>query len=167
VVWVRHDPTGKADTYFGAKTDAVGAMQQLLKDHLPLGYILENAPMQFNQRHPRVSLVHFPRICKELGTPVLLDAARVGSRAHRLRNYWTNLADANALQVVIDSVQRPPGLLAADILEEGVTIPRVAPHDDFFPLATHAIKRVNLSLLSPHSLLTSFPMPTNQGPLAQ
>jgi transposase InsO family protein len=126
------DPTGKADTYFAAKR-VIGSMQQLLKNHLPLGYILENAPMQFNQRHLHISQVQFPRICRELGTPVVLDAARVGSRAHRLRNYWTNLADANALQTVIDGVKRPDDILASDILEEGVTIPRLAPRDDLYP----------------------------------
>ena len=70
-----------------------------------------------------------------LGHHVLLDAARVGSYAHRLRSYWSNLADPIALQQVLDSYERDPSLRLQDVLEPGrspqlCTAPRKSPWYD-------------------------------------
>jgi hypothetical protein len=51
-----------------------------------------------------------------MGFPVLLDAARFGSYAHRLRNFWQNLLPANTLRAVCGCALRPEGLQVYDIL---------------------------------------------------
>jgi hypothetical protein len=56
-----------------------------------------------------------------IGTPVVTDAARYGSYAHRVRAFWTNLATPSHLQLVLDAHQRPPGRLVDDVLDEGRT----------------------------------------------
>ncbi len=56
----------------------------------PPAYMLENTAFQYHH-NPDVCILDFATVCNELGTPVEIDAARFGSRAHRLRNFWTNL----------------------------------------------------------------------------
>jgi hypothetical protein len=46
-------------------------------------------------------------------------AAQVGSDAHRVRNYWTNLRPASTLQHVITSTHRCASLSVLDIMEPG------------------------------------------------
>jgi site-specific DNA-cytosine methylase len=96
----------------------VGALQQL-QPHKRPAYVLENAPMQFNFAHKHIRDRDFPIICATIGTPVLLDAARFGSFAHRVRNYWTNLADAALLQQLVEAAIRPAGLVVQIVLDEG------------------------------------------------
>jgi hypothetical protein len=73
------------------------------------------------------------RIHNILGVPVLIDAAAVGSRAHRSRLWWTNLAPAKLLQSAVGRIKRPE-VYVSDILD-----PHRAPwriyHDDQAPLA--------------------------------
>ena len=52
-----------------------------------------------------------------LGKHVILDAARVGSYAHRMRSYWTNIADPVGLQHVLDTYERDPSLSLRDVLD--------------------------------------------------
>jgi RNase H-like domain found in reverse transcriptase/Reverse transcriptase (RNA-dependent DNA polymerase)/Integrase zinc binding domain/PHD-finger/Integrase core domain/C-5 cytosine-specific DNA methylase len=98
----------------------IGALQQLQTTRLP-GYLIENTAMQYNFNSKHIREITYPRICAAIGDPVCIDAARFGSRAHRLRNWWTNLADAQQLQYVCDQVVRPAGLFVNDILDPGRT----------------------------------------------
>ena len=94
-------------------------MMQELFASSPPAYILENVPMQHNFRHNHIRFPVFEEVCKFIGRPVELDSARVGSRAHRLRNYWTNLAEPDALSRVLGQIdQRASGPLD-QILGEG------------------------------------------------
>jgi hypothetical protein len=68
-----------------------------------------------------------------LGMPVLIDAAAVGSRAHRPRLWWTNLAPAELLQSAMGLIKRLDGLMS-DILDPH-RAPRYVYHDDQAPLA--------------------------------
>jgi hypothetical protein len=67
-----------------------------------------------------------------LGVPVLIDVAAVGSRAHRPRFWWTNLAPAELLQSAIDHTRRP-NVYVSNILDLHRT-PRRVYHDDQAPL---------------------------------
>jgi hypothetical protein len=60
--------------------------------------------MQHNCRHPQVR-ADYLTVCEGLGKKIILDAAQFGARAHRVRNYWTNLADTN-MQIVLESFIR-------------------------------------------------------------
>lgn len=70
---------------------------------LPPGILLEN--VDFRQ-HADYGLV-----LQLLGEPCTVDAAQFGSRAHRVRRFWTNLADTQVLEQVLRAVERPSGLL--------------------------------------------------------
>lgn len=69
----------------------------------------------------------YPIVVSAIGTPVTLDAAQCGSMAHRLRHFWTNLADTNELdQVFQRAVRRPSDLYVDSILDTGrVSAPEV------------------------------------------
>lgn len=70
-----------------------------------------------------------------LGQPVLLDAARVGSAAHRLRNYWTNLAAQARIQHTLDQVQDGPAVALEALLAPGwklAPVQRADPAPYFF-----------------------------------
>ena len=45
-----------------------------------------------------------------LGDPLILDAASVGSPAHRLRRYWTNILGHNQLQNLVPANHPVPNL---------------------------------------------------------
>jgi hypothetical protein len=61
----------------------------------------------------------FTHICSAIGPCIVLDAAQVGSYAHRLRDYWTNLAPSHDITRALDAVSRPANLSVNDILEPG------------------------------------------------
>jgi hypothetical protein len=109
----------------------IGMLQQLQWDHAP-GYLIENTAAQYNFNSRSIREYTYPRICAAIGDPVCLDAARFGSRAHRLCNWLTNLADANHLQSACDRVMRPDGLLVDDILDPHRTA-QVVKHSDRHP----------------------------------
>lgn len=96
----------------------LATLQRLLPRQAP-AYILENAPMQHNARFKRIRDEDFPLICSQLGTPVLVDAARFGAGAHRLRNFWSNLADPAVLHLAISYFHRPKGITADLFLDPG------------------------------------------------
>jgi hypothetical protein len=73
------------------------------------------------------------RIHTILGVPVLIDAATVGSRAHRPRLWWTNLAPTELLQSTVGPIKRPD-VYVSDILDPHTT-PRLVYYDDQAPLA--------------------------------
>ena len=102
----------------------VGVLQQLQLQRPP-AYILENTHMQTPNNHQHVREVSFPAICQAIGQPVELDAARCGSYAYRLRNFWSNLACPRAVQTVCNCIQREPGRFVQSVLDEGRAAPPV------------------------------------------
>jgi hypothetical protein len=97
----------------------------------PSGYIVENVPVVSSSWSRTLESKH--KIYGILGMPVLIDAAAVGSRAHRPRFWWTNLAPAELLQSAIGRTRRPD-VYVSDILDPHRT-PRRVYHDDQAPLA--------------------------------
>jgi len=85
----------------------IGALQQL-QSQQPPAYILENVPMQ-RHHNSSIAITDFQQVCSSIGQPFLLDAAQLGSLAHRLRNYWSNLCSPKQLVGAAQWVERPPG----------------------------------------------------------
>jgi len=92
----------------------IGVLQQLLGEQPP-AFILENVPLQ-HHRDSRISEQDFLQITQAVGQPVVLDAAQVGSYAHRLRNFWTNLCFPEQLSAAMQFIQRQPGREVESIL---------------------------------------------------
>ena len=86
---------------------------------MPPLYIIENAALQHNFRSREIRERDFPALCQLIGRPVTLDAARVGSYAHRLRNFWSNLAPFHLVQDQVQAIQRPPHVQADAVLKPG------------------------------------------------
>jgi hypothetical protein len=84
---------------------------------VPPAYLLENAAVQHNFNHPHLARTAYAELTQHLGQPLCLDAAQFNSRAHRLRNYWTNLADTTLVHLAASACSRIPGLLVDDILD--------------------------------------------------
>jgi hypothetical protein len=80
--------------------------------------MLENTAFQYHWSD-EVAGRDYGTVCEVLGTPVEVDAARFGSRAHRLRNFWTNLGEPSKVAAAIMSAERPSGLTVEQILEHG------------------------------------------------
>ena len=119
----------RSDTFYDV-VRIVGALQQM-QPHRPPGFVLENTYMQDHAK-PNVR-DDFDTICRVIGQPVVLDAARFGAYAHRARNYWSNMSDPRQVQLVCDGVQRAPGRFVDDVLDEGrcvafVQKPRADPY---------------------------------------
>jgi hypothetical protein len=97
----------------------------------PPGYSVENVPVVSNSQSRTLESMH--KIHGILGVPVLIDVVVVGSRAHRPRFWWTNLAPAELLQLAIGRTRRPD-VYVNDILDPHQT-PRRIYHDDQASLA--------------------------------
>ena len=96
----------------------------------PPAYLLENVAMQHNFSHKHIRYPVYEDLCRRLGDPVTFDAAQAGSHAHRMRNYWTNLADDARLQNVLDCLDVPRGNASAStILKSGRVAMPVAPNE--------------------------------------
>ena len=109
---------GRHSSTFHACIDVLRNLQLLMPDRLP-AYLLENTFMQVPYATPQVQR-DFRFLCEALGTPVHFDALQVGSHAHRVRNYWTNLAPSEILQRVFSTVNPElSSLQVQDILEPG------------------------------------------------
>ena len=111
---------------------------QLMAAELQLpapGYILENTAFQFNWRSQQVAQRDYQQVLRELGEPMVLDAAQFGSYAHRLRNFWTNILAPEDMRALLTVVPRAPGLLVTDILSSGREPAAVASDDQppFYP----------------------------------
>ena len=112
---------GKHSSSFFPLLRLLRTLQLAFPPDAPPAHIIENTPFQHHsQSHIRAQ---FSQVCLALGQPVTLDAAQFASRAHRLRNFWTNLMPAEALQATAAVVRRPAGLRVQDILDPG----RLAP----------------------------------------
>ncbi|OAE30300.1 hypothetical protein AXG93_3964s1130 [Marchantia polymorpha subsp. ruderalis] len=94
--------------------DRVGHIDMVQQTRSPT-YIMENVPLLDDTRAQLLASVHQVRAW--IGSVVLLDAARVGSRAHRARLWWTNLLPREILRHAYDSVQRDPTLTVDSILD--------------------------------------------------
>ncbi len=109
---------GSRSSNFYDAVRIVGALQQL-QPAQPPGFILENTAMQAHFAHQEVREQDFPAVCSVLGEPVLLDAAQLGSFAHRLRNFWSNLAPPELVDRVLSEARRAEGRTVDDVLDPG------------------------------------------------
>jgi hypothetical protein len=111
--------------------DMIRVMRYLqISQRRPPSYIVENVPMVSSSWSRTLKSMHW--IHNILGVPVLIDAAVVGSRAHRPRLWWTNLAPAELLQSAVDRIKQPD-VYVSDILDPH-RAPRRVYHDDQVPL---------------------------------
>jgi hypothetical protein len=83
----------------------------------PMGYLIEHVAAG-NDRRPKVRR-HFDAVQGLLGPEVVMDAAQVGSRAHRLRAWWTNLEGVPLFRAAVAVQVRPPGLSVHQVLGPG------------------------------------------------
>lgn len=83
----------------------LGVLQQQLK-RPPPAYILENVCFQHHS-NPQIANADFQQVCSIIGQPVPVDAAQFGSLAHRLRNFWSNLAAPRQLAGALTHAVRP------------------------------------------------------------
>lgn len=115
------DATGLAGERSATFFPLLDILRQLkkLRGSRPTSFLVENTAFQQQSKHKPEMQADFDLICSALGNPVTLDAARLGSRAHRLRNFWTNLAPTKLMQQVFNGATRPPGLFVNDILDAG------------------------------------------------
>jgi len=93
----------------------------------PPAYILENVAMQHNFRHEHVREIVYKELLGKLGVPIAFDAVQVGSRAHRLRNYWTNLIDGARGHLVFQNLSCPVKTPLNDIMGPGRYPMKVGP----------------------------------------
>jgi hypothetical protein len=86
-----------------------------------VGYLLENVAMQFNWKHrgPREDFMVIQHL---VGKATTVDAARLGSYTHRLRNFFTNLVDPVILQDQLDAIERPVNLGAISVFPPHVEL---------------------------------------------
>ena len=96
------------------------ASLQLLQPRLSPAFIFENTSIQ-THRDCTIAVDNFNLICSVIGQPVLLDAVRFGSGAHRLRNFWTNLANPYQVHTVADTITKNPKLTAIMYLDPNRT----------------------------------------------
>jgi len=81
-----------------------------------LGYVIENTPSQLDQKEKAQK--HYTLVKHYLGKPFLLDVAQCGSYAHRLRNWWTNVAPFSVLQLTLRDIIKNPNLQVSHILDD-------------------------------------------------
>ncbi|GAX81110.1 hypothetical protein CEUSTIGMA_g8544.t1 [Chlamydomonas eustigma] len=126
----REGLSGRKSSTFYPLLDIISELQSIRQSlSLPLLYLIENTTPQH-----------------AVGPPVVLDAARVGSYAHRLRNYWTNLASPSALQFVLDSFERDPSISLLDVLEPD-RYPQLCRAVRSYPYAACSIRNEPLNVL--------------------
>ena len=82
-----------------------------------MGYILENVP-PFGHVGPQIQ-EDAQVVCRYLGSPMLVNAAALGSYAHRLRWKWTNLASTQGVSATLQQLVRPTSRYVDDILDIG------------------------------------------------
>jgi mitochondrial fission protein ELM1 len=85
------------------------ATLQLLQPSLPPAFLFDNTAMQ-THKDPNISVRDIEVICSIIGQPVLLNTARFGAGAHRLQNFWTNLALPHHLTCCAEHIHRNPNL---------------------------------------------------------
>ncbi len=112
---------GKRSKSYYKLIDMLQWLQAAAREHgnPAVGYVVENTAFQYNWKHPHISRKDFEEVNFTMGQPVAFDAAKFGSRAHRLRNFWTNLVEPSKLVAAVEHAERPAGRLVSDILEPG------------------------------------------------
>jgi transposase InsO family protein len=105
----------------------------------PPAYILENVAMQENFRHEHIRHPVFLELLGRIGAPITFDAVQVGSRAHRLRNYWTNLCDGARANAVFGNLREYVTTPLTEILGPGRVPTEVAEGE-----RSHSKVRVNV-----------------------
>jgi hypothetical protein len=98
----------------------------------PLGYIFENPSLLGDSRNKVLEGRQY--ICQHVGDPIFVDAASLGSYAHRPRWIWTNLAPLSTLAAAFFAVLPPFDHKVDDILDPNRTSLPVV-RDDLSPLA--------------------------------
>jgi site-specific DNA-cytosine methylase len=116
----------RSSTFFALHSVLQGLQQRLGPR---LAWVLENTAMDVPWQPHQQVLDDAVWLRQQLGEPVLLDAAQFGSKAHRLRYYWTNLAPVPLLTQVLSLAERPPGQLVQRILGPGRQCRPVARND--------------------------------------
>jgi len=93
----------------------------------PAAYLLENINAQhaFGENEAR-GKAEYAKLVQMLGVPVTFDAAAVGSRSHRVRNWWSNFMDASAVNHVLSNVTRDKGILVNQVLLSGFVASRAS-----------------------------------------
>ncbi len=101
-----------------------------------LGYVIENTPSQLDQKEKAQK--HYTLVKHYLGKPFLLDVAQCGSYAHRLRNWWTNVAPFSVLQLTLRDIIKNPNLQVSHILDDQSSCQPVTRQEKppWFPLNT-------------------------------
>ena len=108
--------SGKHSSSFYPLVGMLKDLQDLQPD-LPAAYLIENVYMEYaSSSRATKDALEFIKV--QLGQPVLLDAAQVNSAAHRLRYYWSNMAEAVKVQRVLEGVTRDD-IWVNDILDPG------------------------------------------------
>ncbi len=115
----------------------------------PVAYIFENVP-PLGMVSARVQ-EDAQEVCRHLGEPVAVDAAALGSYAHRFRWKWTNLATAHGISAALEQVTRPEGRHVDHILNVGRHSQEVV-HEDSAPLAL--VNKVGLPRLALPTLMS-------------
>lgn len=95
----------------------LGALQQLQPSQPP-AYVIENVAFQLHPK-PGIAAGDFDTVCSIIGQPATFDAAQFGSLAHRLRNYWSNLAAPKQVAGVLPHVPRATGRTVQLALQPG------------------------------------------------
>ena len=140
----------------------IGALQQLRatlhEDTLQTLYVIENAAMQYNFKSQNIREDDYRKVCSQIGQPVTIDAARFDSYAHRLRNFWTNLAHPIDLNVRVAAVRRTPGIRAQHILDGGRICAEVHRSDTppFYPANVLGQPRSTLPTLVAYPMSRAF-----------
>jgi site-specific DNA-cytosine methylase len=83
----------------------------------PLGYLIEYVAAGTDRRP--IVRAHFEDVHGILGPELVLDAAQLGSRAHRLRAWWTNLEGMPLLRAALGAQSRSPNLFVHQMLGPG------------------------------------------------
>ncbi|GAX85553.1 hypothetical protein CEUSTIGMA_g12968.t1 [Chlamydomonas eustigma] len=127
---------GSKSSTFYPLLSVLASLQRMRSSYaFPLAYLIENTATQYAYGSSRAMKDSFHELCAKIGSPVvLLDAATVGSYAHRLRNYWSNLVSSSALQCVLDSFERDPDLKLSDVLY--TTNPQICTKTCSYPWCT-------------------------------
>jgi site-specific DNA-cytosine methylase len=90
---------GLSDTRSGLFMDLVQLITEAQSISPTLGYVIENTSSQLDQKEKVQE--HYMLVKHHFGESLLLNAAQCGSYAHRLRNFWTNLAPLSILQLAL------------------------------------------------------------------
>jgi hypothetical protein len=112
---------GLDDDRLGLFTELLRVLEVLQELHKrwgrKLAYVIEHVVAGFDRR-PKVR-EHYAAVWGLLGLEVVFDAAQVGSLAHRLRAWWTNLEGTPLKRPAITVQKRPAGLFVHQALRRG------------------------------------------------